>query len=208
MRSARFNSAIGLVALAVSGCTTTPPPVHPQAQLDTAATRCGLAPGELVQDGSERRLLIVVRQDASEAQRVCVTQWARHNGLRPVFVDMALSTADLNEGCRMIALLAASTTFVLNRVEPTYLPAINMNGTVQRVVAVTIKGPPALIPPVQKRVEAEGWKATIADDKCVRVDPAGHSLDEVTALSFRVNNGEFGDLRLNFVLRPDGKPKS
>jgi hypothetical protein len=202
------KSLIASVALAASACSTTPPPVHAQMQLDTAATSCGLAPGELVQDGSERRLLIVVRQDASEAQRVCVSRWARRSGLRPVFVDMPLAKADLNEGCAMLALLAASVNFMLVKVEPTYLPAINMNGVVQRVIAVTIEGPPALISPVQKRVEAEGWKASIADDKCLRVDTAGHSLDEVTALSFRVNNGEFGDLKLNFMLRPDGKPKS
>ena len=30
----------------------------------------------------------MIRQDASEEQRVCVARWARKNGLKTVFVNM------------------------------------------------------------------------------------------------------------------------
>lgn len=196
-----------LGVLTLSACAT-PARMHTEAQLNDVGTRCGLALGELIQDESEKRLLLVIRSAPSPKQRTCVAQWARKNNLKIVFVNMQFSKIDLNEGCRMIALLAvAGWSITLIKVDPTYLPAINMNGVVQRVEAVTIKGPPELLPPLKQRVQAEGWKARMADDRCMQVDPAGHSLDEVTALSFRVNNGEFGDLKLNFILRPVEKTK-
>jgi hypothetical protein len=71
----------------LSACAT-PARMHDDAQLNTAATACGLALGELIQDESEKKLLIALRNDVSSQQRVCVTQWARRNGLRPVFVNM------------------------------------------------------------------------------------------------------------------------
>jgi len=71
----------------LSACAT-PARMHDDAQLNTAATACGLALGELIQDESEKKLLIALRNDVSSQQRVCVTQWARRNGLKPVFVNM------------------------------------------------------------------------------------------------------------------------
>ena len=62
--------------------------MHDEAQLNQVATGCGLALGELMQDESEKRLLLMIRQDATPEQRVCVAKWARHNGLRAVFVNM------------------------------------------------------------------------------------------------------------------------
>ena len=53
----------------------------------TPALGCGLALGELIQDESEKKLLIMIRQDPSAEQRVCVAKWARRNGLKAVFVD-------------------------------------------------------------------------------------------------------------------------
>jgi hypothetical protein len=47
-----------------------------------------LALGELIQDDSQKKLLLTVHQDASPQQRTCVAQWARRNGLKPVFVNM------------------------------------------------------------------------------------------------------------------------
>jgi hypothetical protein len=96
-------------------------------------------------------------------------------------------------------------TFSIDKVGPTYVPAIEMNGVVQRVVALTITGSPELITPLMQRAQAEGWKARMLGDDCIQIDPVGHSLDEVTALSFRVNNGEFGDLKFNIIMRPDKK---
>jgi len=77
---------IGAV-LALSACVT-PARMHTDAQLNSVATACGLALGELMQDESEKKLLLMVHQNPSAEQRVCVAQWARRNGLKAVFVNM------------------------------------------------------------------------------------------------------------------------
>ena len=61
--------------------------MHDEAQLNNVALGCGLALGELIQDESEKKLLIMIRQDPSAEQRVCVAKWARRNGLKAVFVN-------------------------------------------------------------------------------------------------------------------------
>jgi hypothetical protein len=72
--------------VALSACAT-PARMHTDAQLNAIATGCGLALGELIQDESEKRLLLMIRQDPSREQRVCVAKWAKRNGLKAVFVD-------------------------------------------------------------------------------------------------------------------------
>lgn len=62
--------------------------MHDEAQLNEVAIGCGLAMGELMQDDSEKRLLLMIRQNASPEQRACVARWARRNGLKTVFVNM------------------------------------------------------------------------------------------------------------------------
>jgi hypothetical protein len=62
--------------------------MHTEAQLNEIATGCGLALGELMQDESQKKLLLMVRQDPTPEQRVCVAKWARRNGLKAVFVNM------------------------------------------------------------------------------------------------------------------------
>jgi len=74
-------------SLVLSACAT-PARMHDEAQLNTIALGCGLALGELIQDESEKKLLLMVRQDPSADQRVCVAKWARRNGLKAVFVNM------------------------------------------------------------------------------------------------------------------------
>jgi len=74
-------------ALALSACVT-PAQMHDDAQLNQVATGCGLALGELMQDESEKRLLILMHQDPTAEQRACVVKWARRNGLKTVFVNM------------------------------------------------------------------------------------------------------------------------
>jgi hypothetical protein len=76
---------LGIVAL--SACAT-PARLHTEAQLNDVALGCGLALGELMQDESEKKLLLTVHQDASPQHRVCVARWARRNGLKAVFVNM------------------------------------------------------------------------------------------------------------------------
>jgi hypothetical protein len=66
--------------------------MHTEAQLNDVALGCGLALGELIQDESEKRLLLLVRDNPSPQQRVCVAKWARRNGLRAVFVNMSFES--------------------------------------------------------------------------------------------------------------------
>jgi len=80
---------LALVAiLALSACAT-PAVMHSEAQLNDVALGCGLALGELIQDESEKKLLLAVRQEPTVAQRACVGRWARKNGLKAVFVNMS-----------------------------------------------------------------------------------------------------------------------
>jgi hypothetical protein len=73
--------------LGLSACVT-PARLHTEAQLNDVALGCGLALGELIQDESQKKLLLAVRNDPSPEQRTCVAKWARRNGLRAVFVNM------------------------------------------------------------------------------------------------------------------------
>lgn len=75
------------LGLALSACATTPV-MHTEMQLNDVGTRCGFALGELMQDDSEKRLLLIIRNTPSPQQRVCVARWARQNHLKAVFVHM------------------------------------------------------------------------------------------------------------------------
>jgi hypothetical protein len=86
MMAARVIHMLPLT-LALSACAT-PARMHTDAQLNAIATGCGLALGELIQDESEKRLLLMIRQDPSPEQRLCVAKWAKRNGLKTVFVNM------------------------------------------------------------------------------------------------------------------------
>ena len=85
--SSRTISVAGIM-LALSACAT-PARMHDEAQLNQVATGCGLALGELMQDESEKKLLLMIRQDPSPEQRLCVARWAKRNGLKTVFVNMS-----------------------------------------------------------------------------------------------------------------------
>lgn len=82
----RATAALILSILSLSGCVT--PKMHTESQLNEIATGCGLALGELIQDESEKKLLLMIHQDPNAEQRVCVARWARRNGLKAVFVNM------------------------------------------------------------------------------------------------------------------------
>jgi hypothetical protein len=73
--------------LGLSACAT-PARMHSEAQLNEVATGCGLALGELMQDEEQKKLLLMIRQNASKEQQACVSEWARKNGLKTVFVTM------------------------------------------------------------------------------------------------------------------------
>ena len=82
-----MRRAFAVVALAaLSACATTAR-LHSEAELNDVGRVCGLAMGELFQDESEKRLLFLFKVQPSPAERSCVQQFARRNGLRPVFID-------------------------------------------------------------------------------------------------------------------------
>ena len=78
---------LSLPATGLGACAT-PAVMHSEAQLNNVALGCGLALGELIQDESEKKLLLAIRSEPSIEQRACVAHWARRNGLKPVFVNM------------------------------------------------------------------------------------------------------------------------
>lgn len=80
------SAALILVTLSLTACVTAK--MHNETQLNQIATGCGLALGELIQDESQKKLLLMIHQDPSVEQRVCVAKWARRNGLKAVFVNM------------------------------------------------------------------------------------------------------------------------
>jgi hypothetical protein len=86
LRSIAIGSAV-CGTLLLSACAT-PSRMHSEAQLNHVALGCGLALGELIQDESEKKLLLAIRSEATIAQRACVARWARRNGLKAVFVNM------------------------------------------------------------------------------------------------------------------------
>ena len=75
------------LTLLLSGCAT-PAVMHTEAQLNDVALGCGLALGELIQDESQKKLLLAIRQEPTIEQRACVGRWARKNGLKAVFVNV------------------------------------------------------------------------------------------------------------------------
>ena len=83
----RRRTLIGTIGLALSACAT-PAQMHSEEQLNQVALGCGLALGELMQDESQKKLLLLVHNNPTTNQRVCVYQWARRNGLKAVFVNM------------------------------------------------------------------------------------------------------------------------
>jgi hypothetical protein len=77
-----------VLTFALSACAT-PARMHTEEQLNAIATGCGLALGELIQDDSEKRLLLTLHENPTAEQRACVARWAKRNGLKTVFVNMS-----------------------------------------------------------------------------------------------------------------------
>ena len=78
--------------MSLSACVT-PARMHSSDQLNSVAIGCGLALGELMQDEEQKKLVLLVRDNPSPEQRVCVTRWARKNGLKPVFLNINFPAA-------------------------------------------------------------------------------------------------------------------
>lgn len=75
-----------LGTLALSACATAR--MHDQLALNDVALRCGMTYGELFQDAEEKKLLFAMKSGISMRQRACVTDWARRNHLKAVFVQL------------------------------------------------------------------------------------------------------------------------
>ena len=73
---------------ALTACATAK--MHDQQALNSVALGCGMTYGDLIQDEEEKKLLIALKGNINDSQRACVTQWARRNHLRAVFVDMEM----------------------------------------------------------------------------------------------------------------------
>ena len=71
--------------LALSACATAR--LHSVETINAVGAGCGVALGEVFQDESEKRLLFLMKPDATPAQRSCVARWAKKNHLKFVFVD-------------------------------------------------------------------------------------------------------------------------
>lgn len=78
--------------IALGACATTAQ-MHSEAQLNSVALACGLAMGELIQDQSEKKLLLTVHERTTAQQQLCVHRWARRHGLKAVFVNMKFPAA-------------------------------------------------------------------------------------------------------------------
>jgi hypothetical protein len=81
------RAAACFAILLLSACVT-PARMHDEAQLNRVALGCGLALGELIQDESEKKLLLTMRSDPTLQQRACVARWAKRNGLKAVFLNI------------------------------------------------------------------------------------------------------------------------
>ena len=84
-RTSFLLSPIGAY-LALSACAT-PARMHSEAQPNDVALGCGLSLGDLIQDESEKRVLISMRIHPTPTQRLCVARWARANHLHAMFID-------------------------------------------------------------------------------------------------------------------------
>ncbi len=72
-------------AAALSGCATAR--LHSLDEINTVGQQCGVSVGEVFQDESEKRLLFLMKPDATQEQRVCVLRWARKNHMKFVYVN-------------------------------------------------------------------------------------------------------------------------
>ena len=84
----RSASACLLTACLVLAACATTARLHDQGTLNNVALGCGLSYGELIQDEEQKKLLLLIHDSPNAEQRLCVTTWARRNGLKPVFVNM------------------------------------------------------------------------------------------------------------------------
>ncbi|WP_265529814.1 hypothetical protein [Sphingomicrobium marinum] len=82
------QAAVLTLMLGLTACASTQRPVfNTPAQLNSAATNCGLALGELVQEEDARELLFVIREAPGPQERLCIYKFADANNLKVVLID-------------------------------------------------------------------------------------------------------------------------
>ena len=82
------RAAALFLLLGLTACATTQGPVfNTPAQLNNAATSCGLALGELVQEEDAQELLFVIREAPTPQERLCIYNFADANNLQVVLID-------------------------------------------------------------------------------------------------------------------------
>jgi hypothetical protein len=74
-----------LFTLALPACATAR--LHSVDTINAVGQQCGVRLGELFQDESEKKLLFLMKPDATPEQRSCVARWAKKNHLKFVFVN-------------------------------------------------------------------------------------------------------------------------
>jgi hypothetical protein len=84
-RTALSSILIITGAAALSGCATAR--LHSVEEINSVGQQCGVSVGEVFQDESEKRLLFLMKPDATQEQRVCVLRWARKNHMKFVYVN-------------------------------------------------------------------------------------------------------------------------
>ncbi|MEO5612484.1 MAG: hypothetical protein ABIT68_06980 [Sphingomicrobium sp.] len=73
------------MALTLSGCVTAR--MHSAGELSVAGRACGLAEGELVQEGELKKVLFLYRVAPSREMRSCVFRWADRNHMRLAVIE-------------------------------------------------------------------------------------------------------------------------
>ena len=86
-----MKRAVALASLLLSACATAQ--MHTEDQLNGVAQACGLSFGDVMQDESEKRLLFLMREQPSAAERACVYRWAHRNHLHLVVINIANGSA-------------------------------------------------------------------------------------------------------------------
>jgi hypothetical protein len=84
LQQLRFTIVAGGL-LTLSACATAR--LHSLEEINSLGQSCGVGIGEVFQDESEKRLLFLMKPDATQEQRICVLRWARKNHLKFVFVN-------------------------------------------------------------------------------------------------------------------------
>jgi hypothetical protein len=78
-------AAVLTLALALSGCVTVR--MYNEGELAAVGRTCGFAPGEVVQETEEPRLLFLYSVGPPRERLACIARWSRRHALHLVYVQ-------------------------------------------------------------------------------------------------------------------------